>query len=92
MFKVNTTSYVFAVRSITLPKIHDIVYYSDSKKQKELKQFETMELSMVVDNKCGTTATSNTEPEYAVINDGVHATGDYDFVKCPAYSYVSTKM
>ena len=47
--------------------------------------------NMVEDDECDSHAatTSNTEPEYAVINDTVHVSSDYDFVKCPAYSSVS---
>ena len=44
---------------------------------------------MVEDNKCNVTATNLTEPEYAVVNDSIHVTGDYDLVTCPAYSSVS---
>ena len=38
-------------------------------------------------------ASFNSEPDYAVVKDNahLHSTGNYDYVKCPAYNYVPNK-
>ena len=56
---------------------------SDSKSKMEMKQFDKH-------NEYDTAATHySNEPEYEVIGNTVHSTGDYDYTKCPAYAYPS---
>ena len=54
--------------------------FSDSKNKMELKQFDKH-------NEYDTAATHCNEPEYEVIDNTVHSTGDYDYTKCPAYDF-----
>ena len=64
-----------------------------------MKQLERVEVSSRATNfgnECNTSATDNTEPEYAVIEDTdivcTHPpVGNYDLVKCPAYNSISHK-